>query len=98
MDNKAAIRIAKEYVADIFAEEQVRDIALEGISRDKHSVWEITIGFNRPMFQNLTGVGKALARSQDPFSIGPQRRSYKRVMIRDADGEVLGMAEAEFAQ
>lgn len=97
MDNKAAIRIAKEYVADIFADEQVRDIALEGISRHKRSVWEITIGFNRPMFENQTFVGNVLDKSQEPFSIGPQRRSYKRVLIRDADGEVLGMSEAEFA-
>jgi hypothetical protein len=100
MDNKAAIKIAKAYVADIFADERVQDIALEEINRDERSIWEITIGFSRPILsaRSTSLIEGMMDESLKALQSGPLRRSYKRVKIRDDNGEVVGLSEAEWAQ
>ena len=52
MDVKEAVRTAKEYLAELFAEETITDVGLEEVVFDDASnEWNITIGFSRPWSQ-----------------------------------------------
>ena len=81
MDVKRAAKTAKEYVLDLFAEEQIEHVGLEEIRFDSGAnIWEVTIGFSRPW-------------DRGPLTIlpDPAHRSYKIVRINDADGEVVSV-------
>ncbi len=81
LDVKRAAKAAKEYVADLFADEQIDHVGLEEVKFDRSAnVWEITIGFSRPWDRGLLKIAP-----------GPSQRSYKVVRISDADGEVLAV-------
>lgn len=82
--NKDAIRIAKDYISFVFAEENISDIGLEEIRRGNKSNWEITVGFTRPwqLDKLLPGFSKPL-------------RSYKVITIGCKSGEVLSMTDAD---
>ena len=82
MDNKEAMRAAKEYVADLFAEEQISDVELEEIKFDYYSeTWRVTVGFFRPRHE--------ADRVKYPFhKDGSLARSYKVVCIADQSGAV----------
>ena len=45
MEVKDVVRIAKDYVIDLFENEGVHDVGLEEIDFDGHGCWEITIRF-----------------------------------------------------
>jgi hypothetical protein len=81
VDVKRAAKTAKEYVLDLFAEEQIEHVGLEEIRFDSSAdIWEVTIGFSRPW-------------DRGPLTIlpDPAHRSYKIVRINDADGEVVSV-------
>ena len=81
MDVKQAAKVAKEYVIDLFADEQIEHVGLEEVKFNQHSkFWEITIGFFRPW-------------NRGPLSFGPSpaQRSYKIVSIDDTDGQVTSV-------
>lgn len=81
MDVKQAAKVAKDYVIDLFADEQIEHVGLEEVKFDQHSdVWEITIGFFRPW-----------NRGPLSFGLSPAQRSYKIVRIDDADGHVVSV-------
>lgn len=81
MDVKRAAKTAKEYVVDLFADEQIDHVGLEEVKFDHGSdVWEITIGFSRPW-----------DRGPLQFAPDPAQRSYKVVRISDADGQVISV-------
>ena len=49
MDVKEAAKLAKEYVADLFAEEGIDNVGLEEIELgDDRQFWEVMVGFSRP--------------------------------------------------
>ena len=52
MDVKEAAKLAKDYVADLFAEEGIGNLGLEEIElvADGH-YWVVTVGFSRPWDQ-----------------------------------------------
>ena len=86
MGVKEAVRTAKEYVIDLFTDEQIEDLGLEEVVYDDLSgVWEITIGFTRPW--NRRGIPNLIQ----------SRRSFKKVCVRRADGEVLSVVHRELA-
>lgn len=81
VDVKLATKTAKEYVVDLFADEQIDHVGLEEVRFDQSSdVWEITIGFSRPW-------------DRGPLKIlpDPAQRSYKVVRINDTDGRVMSV-------
>ena len=81
VDVKLATKTAKEYVVDLFADEQIDHVGLEEVRFDQSSdVWEITIGFSRPW-------------DRGPLRIlpDPAQRCYKVVRINDADGQVVSV-------
>ena len=52
MNMKEAARTAKEYVADLYAGEEITDIGLEEVEfNDRLNDWVVTIGFSRPWDQ-----------------------------------------------
>ena len=86
MDVKEAARVAKEYLFDLFAAEEVVNVGLEEVDFDDLSNdWKITIGFSRPWDQNnsLTTL------------IGERRpaRSYKVIRISNESGQVKSVKD-----
>ena len=80
MNMKEAARTAKEYVADLYAGEQITDVGLEEIEFDDRSNdWVVTIGFARPWDQRINSLAATLERKRVPA------RSYKVVRIDDDD-------------
>ena len=83
MDVKEAAKLAKEYVADLFAEEGIGNVGLEEIElrpEPKGRFWSVTVGFSRPWdhggLATITLGQKGL------------RRSYKVLRIEDESGTV----------
>ncbi len=49
MDAKGAAQRARQYAAEMFADEDIQNLGLEEIVFDgKHEAWNITVGFFRP--------------------------------------------------
>jgi hypothetical protein len=95
MENKEAVRLAKEYVQDIFEGERIEDIRLEAIKRASKTTWDVTIGFARRLPPK--SYNDAVDRVVNPFSTGPTVSAYKRIKIRDSDGEVLEMSDPDWS-
>ena len=81
MNVKEAAKLAKEYVADLFAEEGISNVGLEEIELGSdYRYWVVTVGFSRPWDQgglaNITLGNRGL------------RRSYKVLRIDNQDGHV----------
>ena len=87
MNMKEAARTAKEYVADLYAGEEITDIGLEEVEfDDRLNVWVVTIGFSRPWGQK-TNLAATLGRKQLPA------RAYKVVRIDDDDGRITSLKD-----
>lgn len=91
MDAREVVRLAKDYVKDIFAEEQITNVGLEEIKfDDDQNCWEITVGFSRPwdyyarnLFENIHYPLDAQRR--------PKTRSFKVVNIDDSNAKILSV-------
>ncbi len=84
MDVKEAVRMAKEYVGQLFADEGIKNVGLEEVVFDDAAdEWKITIGFSRP-WDRAVGTGTMTA------VLGGARleRSYKVVRVDDSNGKV----------
>lgn len=82
MNVKEAVALAKQEVANLFADERAENVGLEEVEYDDPlKTWRITIGFSRPWDQALL-----------PLISGPARRprSYKVIAIAE-NGEVLSV-------
>ena len=81
MDVKEAVRKARDYLADIFFDEQIVNVGLEEIEFEEATdTWKVTIGFSRPWDRTI----------QSALS-GPISRSYKVLRIDDKDGRVISV-------
>jgi hypothetical protein len=88
MDAKHAVRTAKEYVADLFGDEEVSDVLLEELQLDDVSKeWKITIGFNRKSAR--FGTSSPLAGVLAP----PRDRVYKVVAIDNVGEQVVSITD-----
>ena len=86
MDVRQAARTAKEYIIDLFDDEQVTNVGLEEVVFDDMSNnWKITIGFSRPWDQK----NPLVIAVADPRSA----RSYKVIRIDDNDGHVVSLTD-----
>jgi len=89
MDVKEAVRTAKEYIADLFANEGVSNLGLEEVEFDDGKrTWQVTIGFSRPWDRPSAAFTAIMQGSSLP-------RSYKVVRIDDASGHVLSVKARE---
>ncbi|MYB48922.1 MAG: hypothetical protein F4X72_06575 [Dehalococcoidia bacterium] len=86
MDVKAAVKIAKTQVADLFADEEIVDIGLEEVEFDDSvGIWIVTIGFSRP-WEQKNALTAALGE-------GRPSRSYKVIRLADADGRMVALED-----
>ena len=85
MDVKEATRTAREYITDLFADEQITNLGLEEVVYDMESEqWRITFGFARPWDrQGDMGVRMGLKAP----------RAYKVVRIDDGAGRVVALTD-----
>ena len=80
MDVKEAAKLAKDYVADLFADEGIGNVGLEEIELRGDQYWDVTVGFSRPWDQ---GGLAAITLGQRSL-----RRSYKVLRIDNDTGNV----------
>jgi hypothetical protein len=83
MDAYAAIAKANGYMAELFADEGITNVGLEGVEFgecDHHR--RITIGFSGP-WEHPLGIAAAMHRRLD--------RTYQVVVIDDRDGRVTAV-------
>ncbi len=80
MDVKEAAKLAKEYVADLFAEEGIGNVGLEEIELRADQYWYVTVGFSRPWDQGGLAT----------ITLGQKglRRSFKVLRIDNDSGNV----------
>ena len=87
MDVKEAVRTAREYLEDLYDEENIKDIGLEEVVFNNESEnWNITIGFSRPWDTRNTVVAALHLR-----------RSYKVVKIDNSTGRVESLTDRVLA-
>jgi hypothetical protein len=98
-----AVRAARAWLAQIYAEERIARISLEEV-RFRDGNWEITLGFNREEPDEAStdsSVGSLLVGS-NPLSaalrsIASQRRIYKVIVVAGNDNHVKEMRDREVA-
>ncbi|MFH1118072.1 MAG: hypothetical protein V1792_29475 [Pseudomonadota bacterium] len=91
MEVKEAVTRAKQYVADLFASEDISNVGLEEVEFDDGSnMWTVTIGFSRPWDKPINPL---LAMTEG----GPTTRAYKVVTIDDRLGKVKSVKNREMA-
>ena len=100
MDVKEAAQTARAYIADLFADENVKHVGLEEVEFDDRSkVWHITIGFSRPweLPEDLPPPSFTSAVLDELKPPPLTQRSYKIVRIRDDDGHVMSVMNRALA-
>ena len=92
MDVAEAIRVAKQYVTHVFADEPIQEIGLEEVSYDDSSnVWNVTVGFTRP-WERETARTRRTSLYLNPDLHDPRaRRTNKRLLISDRDGKPVAI-------
>ncbi|MCE2448270.1 MAG: hypothetical protein J4F35_07775 [Candidatus Latescibacteria bacterium] len=94
MDVKEAVQTARAYIADLFADENVKHVGLEEVEFDDLSkVWHITIGFSRPW---------ELPEDPPPPSFGSgsvldELKPPQIVRVCDGDGHVISVTNRALA-
>ena len=91
MDVKQAVRKAVEYVTDIYADADIKDVDVEEIVfDDAQNAWKITIGFFRRWTPSR--VEQVLGQME---SRQWKNRTFKVVEINDGNGRVVSMTHRE---
>ncbi len=93
MDVKEAVRTAKEYLADLFVDEEVVNIGLEEVVfDDATNRWSITIGFSRPWDHAGQRRQHALITTLSETT-APRARSYKVLRINGETRQVESLRD-----
>jgi hypothetical protein len=87
MNVKDAVKLAMEYVADLFEDEKIENLGLEEVEYDDDNhYWQVTIGFSRPWdYSRNAFAALASAGGNTP------RRTYKLITINAQTKEVLSI-------
>lgn len=89
MNVKEAVKIAIEYVADLFSSEKPENIGLEEvILNENDNSWEVTVGFSRPWDHPKAGIIQTIQ------SLNPKRQ-FKVVKVDNESGEVKSIKMRE---
>ena len=85
MQVREAVAIAKNYLKELYADEQIAELGLEEVEfDDSDGAWSVTLGFTRPW-----DSPRVMAAFESP------RRTYKVVRLLDRDGEVISVKNRE---
>lgn len=88
MDVKEAVALARQYLQDVFSEENIVDLGLEEVEYDDaQRLWSITLGFSRPWNYSEGAVAAALGV--------PKKREYKIVKIDNKDKKAIAIKNRE---
>ncbi len=89
MDVKEAVKLAKQQVREIFAEEALMNIGLEEVVfNEEDNTWAVTIGFSRPWDEPRSSLA-AISGGMYPH------RSYKVICISDIYAKVISVTDRE---
>ena len=84
MDVKQAVTVAKEYVSDLYAAEQIRNLGLEEVEfDDSKNLWSVTLGFSRPW--DHSALARMIGQTE------ASERTYKLVTISANDNSVVSV-------
>lgn len=90
MDAREAVRTARRYVSELFAEDQIGRVDLEEVDFEiETDLWKITVSFTRP--NDRPELVEAIVPGHPLAEATPVRRSYKIVNIDDASGGVKSL-------
>ena len=98
MDVKEAVRMAKEYISNVYSDEEIVQVGLEEVEFDDFSRdWKITIGFVRGWDWNPSWT-QANPMNQNNFltsALSERRkvRYYKVVRVHDGSGKVKSLTD-----
>ena len=98
MNVKEAVKAAKNYILEVFADEQISDLGLEEVEfEDEMRCWHITIGFSRPWNRSASNSNFVEEKLEllERMRRTALRRSYKVVTIKDGTGEVISVTNRE---
>ena len=90
---KEAVRIAVEYVRDLYAPDELLDLRMEEVELSGSAkYWFVTLGFSRPEVRKrpsqLCATGSAMIEMLRPQVV---EREYKVATINAKSGEVQSM-------
>jgi hypothetical protein len=88
---EGAVRAAKAWLAQVYADESIARIALEEV-RFRDGNWEITLGFNRFDPESPAHQFQAL---EDAYA--RRQRIYKVLVVAGNDNHVMEMRDREVA-
>ena len=88
IDVKEAVRVATDYLMQLYEPAQLHDILLEEVAlSDDEKYWYVTLGFSRPM--PSTELMRAL--TENIVKQVKYQREYKVFQIDSATGQVRSM-------
>ena len=94
MDVKEAVRLAKQHIAELFKDEDAKDIGLEEIEFDGPAgAWRVTVGFSRPW--NDRDEPQPLFPSLNAIPTHRRVRDMKVVILDDVNGNILSVRNRE---
>ena len=86
-----AVAKAKKYIREVYDDEEIQFVGLEEVEWNDDT-WRITIGFSRPWdTPRKNAWAEAMPLLVGPTPRPPEPRTYKIVVVRDSDGEVLAI-------
>ena len=90
MDARQAVRTARQYVTELFADDEIGRVDLEEVDFEIESdAWKITVSFTRP--NDRPELLEDIIPGHPLADATPVRRSYKVVNIDDASGSVTSL-------
>jgi hypothetical protein len=90
MDVKEVVKLAKQHVIDLFAEEKIMNLGLEEVEFDEATnTWSVTIGFSRPWDEPRSSFAALAGQMLYP------KRSYKVILVSDGAAKVLSVKNRE---
>ncbi len=89
LSTREAVALAKRWLVEQLAEEQLEDVGLEEVKYDD-GFWEITLGFSRPWDRRGSFVTQSAG-------LTTRVRTYKVLSVADESGEVMQMRNREAA-
>lgn len=100
MTVKEAVTAAKNYIQEVFADEQISDLGLEEVEFEEDTkCWRITVGLALPYYATSSKRSplsdSAVVSLLDMMREKALRRSYKVVTIKDSTGEVVSVRNRE---
>ena len=89
MDLQEAVATAKQFVSDLFRDEDIAHLGLEEVQFDEQAkAWHVTVGFSRPWQINSSLTAAVTAKVY-------RERSFKEVDVSDETGTVISITDRE---